>query len=1365
MALTKRLPFGGHGHFVSEFLNTGGDLLRLACEKIAELDVPAFVKDSELRYVSVNEAYARFMRVSQQAIAGKTDQEAFGRSEYLDRNDRERRALVFGEEERALVDSPGGSERVALKVERFLDDDDSIFLFGMAEELPKRIVREQGPKETVPPTTDRAELFRMVLEDLPTATFVRDSDHRMVFANDAYAAIVNIDRADLVGKDEWETFGNRGGSYHTENSEVLQGGKVLQTEQVFRFVDGFELPAITRKNRITASNGKHYLVGSITDTTATKRRERELIEARAEAEELHSHLESLLKSLPVGVMILDDALTIEYVNDAFCDMLDAEDGYQPVGHSYRAFLDYNFSRGRYGDTALVDVEAIYQARLSQFGEDGNSVVSQAETPNGRILAIRSRRLANGKILVTYSDVTELHQREQESILYRTAIEHLPVPVFIRDSDRRLIFANAAYEMMQGRPRDEFYGMREDEMFPHSGKQLRAENEEVLATGTSFERPQDIMLPGERPASVITRLNRIVTPDDHRYIVGSITDVTLLKVRERELIEAQRRAEELYDDLLSVFRIMPVGVAILNRDMIVEFVNEKCSTIWCWPKDVPLEGMSFRYYCEINRERGWSWPDVEFEEGYRQRVELFRNLQGSVVRDLVYDDGKYVLSTVTRLNDDRILLTYSDLTEIRQRELEIGEARDQLERLGQFMKDATRVMSQGLVVIEDGVIIESNDALVRILGVPPVFIEKGQSWHACFAYCAKRGDFGPDAMSVLREWQEKVRSASGFSTTFLADGKTWVQMEATVSGHGHWMIVLTDVTEIKRGEEELKVLLARSEAADKAKSEFLANMSHEIRTPMNGVLGMAELLAKSALDTRQKTFVDIIVKSGNALLTIINDILDFSRIDAGQLQLRKTSFDPVEAIEDVATLLSASAAEKDIELIVRGDATVGHQVIGDAGRFRQIVTNLVGNAIKFTEKGHVLIALSSEPLAEGRTLLSVRIEDTGIGIPAEKQASIFEKFSQVDTSSTRRHEGTGLGLAITAGLVALFGGHIEVESELGHGSAFTVNLPLAVASERRKHAGMPVNVKNARVLVIDDNAVNRQILTEQMAMWGFDSLAVESGSAALAILEEAAQVGIVIDALVIDYQMPVMNGVEVARLIRADRRFDASAIIFLTSMDMIGDERIFRELNVQAHLMKPARANLLRNAIIDVVRAARLKTHAGRFMAPPPSTGSLALQEQGSPQAQVSSPTRSAERPVSASACDVLIAEDNEVNQIVFRQIMQTTELSYRIVDNGRDAIDAWRSLSPRLILMDVSMPVLNGHQATRAIREEERALGDGRHVTIIGVTAHALDLDQDLCLAAGMDDYLSKPISPEQMQQKIGQWLGAQPPGELEAGE
>jgi CheY-like chemotaxis protein/anti-sigma regulatory factor (Ser/Thr protein kinase) len=516
--------------------------------------------------------------------------------------------------------------------------------------------------------------------------------------------------------------------------------------------------------------------------------------------------------------------------------------------------------------------------------------------------------------------------------------------------------------------------------------------------------------------------------------------------------------------------------------------------------------------------------------------------------------------------------------------------------------------------------------------------------------------------------------------------------------------------------------------------------------MNGVLGMAELLAKTNLDTRQKTFVDIIVKSGNALLTIINDILDFSKIDAGQMKLRKAAFDLIEAVEDVATLLSSPAAEKDIELLVRAAPDLPAAVIGDAGRFRQIVTNLVGNAVKFTERGHVFVDIGSEPSAGGEIMVSIRIEDTGIGIPPEKVDSVFDKFSQVDASSTRRHEGTGLGLAITAGLVDLFGGYIDVESEWGKGSIFTVKLPFAIAAARVEPKPLPINVQGARVLVVDDNEVNRRILTEQLSLWGFDGVAAEGGATAFAILEAAADLGIKVDAVVLDYHMPDMNGAEVARRLRADSRFGELPIIFLTSMDISGTEKEFAALNGHAHLMKPARANLLRNTVVEVVRANRVK------QASEAEITRLQKEVEVAP-APAPAPKRAAD------FVDVLVAEDNEVNQIVFTQILQGTGLSFLVVNNGQEAVEAWEQHTPRLIMMDVSMPVMNGHQATRMIRQKEQ--GQGHRVPVIGVTAHALESDRELCLDAGMDDYMSKPISPELLEDKIRQWLGG---GELQPG-
>ena len=280
------------------------------------------------------------------------------------------------------------------------------------------------------------------------------------------------------------------------------------------------------------------------------------------------------------------------------------------------------------------------------------------------------------------------------------------------------------------------------------------------------------------------------------------------------------------------------------------------------------------------------------------------------------------------------------------------------------------------------------------------------------------------------------------------------------------------------------------------------MSHEIRTPMNGVLGMAELLAKTDLTPRQKTFTDVIVKSGNALLTIINDILDFSKINAGQLTLDPAPFRLAEAVEDVATLVSARVAEKNLELIVRVDPRLPAFVVGDAGRFRQIVTNLLGNAVKFTEKGHVLIDVGGE-VVDGLIQLKVRVEDTGIGIPAEKLQNVFEKFAQVDGSSTRRHEGTGLGLAIAARLVDLMGGKIGVESEIGRGSVFWFAVPLPTHRQDARDEIVPVDVTGARVLVIDDNPVNREILLEQLRSWSFDCAAAESGAVGLAFLDGRA----------------------------------------------------------------------------------------------------------------------------------------------------------------------------------------------------------------------------------------------------------------------
>jgi CheY-like chemotaxis protein len=364
--------------------------------------------------------------------------------------------------------------------------------------------------------------------------------------------------------------------------------------------------------------------------------------------------------------------------------------------------------------------------------------------------------------------------------------------------------------------------------------------------------------------------------------------------------------------------------------------------------------------------------------------------------------------------------------------------------------------------------------------------------------------------------------------------------------------------------------------------------------------------------------------------------------------------------------------------------------------------------------------------------------------------VFEKFAQVDGSSTRRHEGTGLGLAIGARLIDMMGGNIGVESELGRGSVFWFTAPLPVHSSEAPATPVPVDVTGARVLVIDDNPVNRDILLEQLKSWGFDCAAAESGAVGLAFLDRAAQLGASVDCVILDYQMPGMNGADVAKAMCSDQRITHIPVILLTSVDQIDFGRMVIDYGIAAHLTKPARSAVLLGTVIAVIQKARAAALRAEFIREPQV---LAARRQ--PQARPVQLAAVAERepaaPQAGVPLDILIAEDNEVNQLVFGQILNGLNLSYRIAANGRTAVEMHRSLKPRLILMDVSMPEMNGYEATRAIRNAERTAGG--HTPIIGVTAHALNGDREKCIDSGMDDYLSKPISPDRLSAKIGSWL------------
>ncbi len=548
----------------------------------------------------------------------------------------------------------------------------------------------------------------------------------------------------------------------------------------------------------------------------------------------------------------------------------------------------------------------------------------------------------------------------------------------------------------------------------------------------------------------------------------------------------------------------------------------------------------------------------------------------------------------------------------------------------------------------------------------------------------------------------------------------------------------DICQIKEKEEALVDAIARAEQANRSKSEFLANMSHEIRTPMNGVMGMAELLGKTELNDKQQTFANIIVKSGSALLTIINDILDFSKIDAGQLVLDPQPFCLSEAIEDVAALISPVASEKGLELSVRVAPELPDNFVGDVGRLRQVVTNLVGNAVKFTEAGDVYIEVTpgdqTDVEASSRNLM-FRVKDSGIGIPANRIAEIFDQFSQVDGSVTRKHGGTGLGLAISASLVELMGGKLEAESNLGEGSTFSFTVPLPVHDEAAKAVPVPRNLRGASVLVVDDNEINRSILLEQLRAWNFEAAACENALQAKAVLSAAVEKNIPIDLIILDYHMPEISGTELAFEIRRTAALSDVPMIMLTSVDQTVDTDLFAKLGIERHLTKPARSNLLLRTIVQALHGTRTHDASAVSDAPalapePEDTGAQDNEE---------------------ATLDVLVADDNEVNRAVFTQILSNAGYTFKIASNGAEAVEYFQRCKPKLVCMDVSMPVLNGYEATEQIRLYEESTGT--HIPIIGITAHAMAEDREKCKQSGMDDYLAKPVSPQMLIEMISSWF------------
>ena len=678
-----------------------------------------------------------------------------------------------------------------------------------------------------------------------------------------------------------------------------------------------------------------------------------------------------------------------------------------------------------------------------------------------------------------------------------------------------------------------------------------------------------------------------------------------------------------------------------------------------------------------------------------------------------------------------------LTELTEENMRSAE---RAKRQAKMYSTAAESLTDGVLIYDaEGRILMTNRAYRDTMAIVGVECKPGMTRRNFVSALMSKGvietgDGSPEAELENYLAREDMTSVNE-STVELSKGHFFLRRSSPISGGGQ-IVTLTDITEIATAQ-------LKAEAAERSKSEFLANMSHEIRTPMNGIIGMTELLSMTELNARQDHFVQTISRSGSALMTIINDILDFSKLEAGQAKLDPVPFVLREAIEDVTTLLSSSAAEKGIDLLVRVQPELPATFIGDVGRLRQILTNLVGNAVKFTHFGHVLVDVSGH-VSQGQARLDICVEDTGIGIPKEDLANVFEKFRQVDGTTTREYEGTGLGLSISSNLIKLMGGTIRVDSEIGTGTIFTTNLTLPVHEDIVPVKAPPVEIIGANILVVDDNAVNRNILREQIKHWKCRSVAVESGAQALKVLENARAKNINIDLMIVDFHMPGMNGEDLFNTVRAKAEYRDIPVIMLTSVNQDVMTQRLQKNGLNAVMTKPARASTLLNAVTECLFEAQSTS------AQPIKAVADISQPNAAPLTSVVGDMPNAPAP-SVNGFDVLVAEDNETNQVYIKYVLDDLGVSYKIVPNGRAAVDQWRAHNPAMILMDVSMPDMNGYQATEEIRRLENKLGRTR-TPIVAVTAHTLTGDEDRCMAAGMDDYLSKPVSIAGLRHKLQQW-------------
>jgi PAS domain S-box-containing protein len=914
----------------------------------------------------------------------------------------------------------------------------------------------------------------------------------------------------------------------------------------------------------------------------------------------------------------------------------------------------------------------------------------------------------------------LDEKDRESIL-TSLLEFMNDLVWCTSADgKQLLFINSAAAKIYGRSLEEFLARPStwiDAVHPDDREWVRKTIDEILDKQQVVIEYR-ILRPDGQVRWLQDRVSAVYDEHGKPIRVGGIgTDVTDRRIAE----DALRESEAVYHSLVEN---LPLNVIRKDLDGRIVFANQRfCEDAGMQLKDL-IGKTDYDLYPDklAAKYRGDDKLALESHQVLHE-VEQHRGPHGDtmfveVLKGPIHDAGGKVVG---------VQCMFWDVTKQKQAEDELARERDLLRTLMDHLPD--------LIFVKDtkGRFITANKALLNLYGIKELDDLVGKT-DLDFCTPELAAHYAEDDRAVIEsgkpliDREETSVDTEGHETWLMT---TKVPLEGRRGKVRGLVGIGRDITKRKRTEEELKAAKEAADAANRAKSDFLANMSHEIRTPMNAVIGMTELLLDTNLDDSQRQYVRMVHESGESLLSLINDILDFSKIEAGKLELEQIAFSLQETLGDTLKSLALRAHRKGLELAFHIAPDVPDALVGDPGRFRQIVVNLVGNAIKFTDHGEVVVDVCCRSREGEDVELGFSVTDTGIGIPADKLEGIFGVFEQADTSTTRRYGGTGLGLAICARLVELMHGGVSVESAQGQGSAFRFSARFRLDREiPDTKVRRPERLQGMRVLVVDDNATNRQILEEVLRVRGMVPLTASSADEAIEILRRAAQSDERVPLVLTDVNMPKTDGFTFIQWIREDDSLRSMVVMVLTSGDRPGDRQRCQELNVAAHLMKPVKQSELVDAIVSEFGAASEKQ--------PSDTEFSSLDAHRIP------PLR------------ILLAEDAIANQVLALGVLKKWGHSVVVANNGREAVERLESEPFDLVLMDIQMPEMDGLEATQTIRRMEytgRLSQPARRIPIVAMTAHAMHGDRERCFEAGMDGYVSKPIRVKELYEAIGEYF------------